>query len=530
MTVDDEVIVRPSWMHGEDEDEAMRAFASELDSGDALDEETNARLLKAIDRNLLPLLCTIYGLNFLDKTTLSYASVMGLQSDIGLAAGQYQWLGSIFYLGYLAVEYPSSRLLQKYPLAKYSSLNIILWGATLACFAAVTSFKGAAVVRFFLGAFEAVVTPGFALFTSQWYTKREQGSRMGIWFSSNGVAMVVGGVLAYGIAEGTKDLDSTVEPWRILFFVTGCFTVAVGLVFLYYMPDNQWNVRFLAPEDRVLAVQRIRQNQQGIGNRRFKASQFREALADPLTWAFAFFGCAGNVPNGGITNFFSQIIKDSGYTASQSLLYSAPGGAVQAISLIASGVLSARLQQRVYVSCVGLAIGLLGAILLAVLPVSNSAGRLVAFYLTQASPTAFVALLSFISTNVAGTTKKTTVAAIYMIAYCVGNILGKNSSPLPPEQSSTRASQRKRDRLTKDCRSGPQAFRAKDAPQYIPANITICCCWGACLVDMLLIRHWYRARNAAKERVRLDPEYQKEPLSEFKDLTDLSNPELVYAL
>lgn len=54
MTVDDEVIVRPNWMHGEDEDEAMRAFASELDSGDALDEETNARLLKAIDRNLLP--------------------------------------------------------------------------------------------------------------------------------------------------------------------------------------------------------------------------------------------------------------------------------------------------------------------------------------------------------------------------------------------------------------------------------------------------------------------------------------------
>lgn len=350
--------------------------------------------------------------------------------------------------GYLAVEYPSSRLLQKYPLAKYSSLNIILWGATLACFAAVTSFRGAAVVRFFLGAFEAVVTPGFALFTSQWYTKREQGSRMGVWFSFNGVAMVVGGVLAYGIAEGTKDSDSAVEPWRILFFVTGCFTVAIGLVFLRYMPDNQLNVRFLDPEDCVLAVQRIRQNQQGIGNRRFKASQFREALADPLTWAFAFFGCAGNIPNGGITNFFSQIIKDSGYTASQSLLYSAPGGAVQAISLIASGVLSARLQQRVYVSCVGLAIGLLGAILLAVLPVSNSAGRLAAFYLTQASPTAFVALLSFISTNVAGTTKKTTVAAIYMIAYCVGNILGKNSSP--PRSSCQPVPRSERERETNE--------------------------------------------------------------------------------
>jgi len=33
------------------------------------------------------------------ETTLSYASVMGLQSDIGLTGDQYQWLGSIFYFG-----------------------------------------------------------------------------------------------------------------------------------------------------------------------------------------------------------------------------------------------------------------------------------------------------------------------------------------------------------------------------------------------------------------------------------------------
>lgn len=35
------------------------------------------------------------------ETTLSYASVMGLQSDISLTGDQYQWLGSIFYFGEL---------------------------------------------------------------------------------------------------------------------------------------------------------------------------------------------------------------------------------------------------------------------------------------------------------------------------------------------------------------------------------------------------------------------------------------------
>jgi ACS family allantoate permease-like MFS transporter len=170
--------------HSHDADEAMKAFKS----GEIIeiDQATNKRLLKIIDRNLIPLMCIVYGLNYLDKTTLSYASVMGIKKDIHLVGDDYQWLGSMFYFGYLAWEYPTNRLLQRLPLAKYSAFCIIMWGATLACFAAVSNFGGAVAVRFFLGVFEAAVTPGFALFTSQWYTKKEQGARTGFWFSFNG--------------------------------------------------------------------------------------------------------------------------------------------------------------------------------------------------------------------------------------------------------------------------------------------------------------------------------------------------------
>lgn len=42
-----------------------------------------------------------------------------------------------------------------------------MWGLVLCCMAATKSFSGAVAVRFFLGVFEAAVTPGFALFTSQ---------------------------------------------------------------------------------------------------------------------------------------------------------------------------------------------------------------------------------------------------------------------------------------------------------------------------------------------------------------------------
>ena len=94
------------------------------------------------------------------------------------------------------------------------------------------------------------------------------------------------------------------------------------------------------------------------------------------------------------------------------------------VALVVSGYLGDRYKNRILISMVGLTTALIGMILIVALPLTNNGGRLAGYYLTQASPTPFVALLSLISTNVAGYTKKTTIAALYLIGYCVGNIIG----------------------------------------------------------------------------------------------------------
>lgn len=293
--------------HSHDADEAMKAFAE----GEVaeLDAATSKRLLRIIDWHLMPLLCVVYGLNFLDKTTLSYASIMGMKKDINLKGDDYQWLGSMFYFGYLVWEYPTNRLLQRLPLAKYSAFCVFMWGITLALLASVSNFGGALAVRFFLGVFEAAVTPGFAFFTSQWYTKAEQGARTGIWFSFNGFGQIFGGLVSYGIAVGTKKHGSSVEPWKIVFLLNGLLTACLGIVFYFVMPDNQLNARWLTKTERVLAIERVRVNQQGIGNKHFKIYQLKEAFLDPLTWGFVFYSITACIPNGGITNFFSQLVS-----------------------------------------------------------------------------------------------------------------------------------------------------------------------------------------------------------------------------
>jgi len=89
-----------------------------------------------------------------------------------------------------------------------------------------------------------------------------------------------------------------------------------------------------------------------------------------------------------------------------------------------NGYLGDKLKNRILVASLGAIIAMIGMILIVVLPLSNSGGRLAGYYLTQTAPMGLVMPLSLISTNVAGYTKKTTVAALYFVGYCVGNIIG----------------------------------------------------------------------------------------------------------
>ncbi|KAJ2993297.1 hypothetical protein NUW58_g1880 [Xylaria curta] len=483
-----------------DPDEAQKLVAAHAGEIIILSAEEQTKLLRKIDWHMMPFLSIVYGLNYLDKTTLSYASVMGFKTDLNIGVSEYNWVASIFYFGYLVWEWPTNWLLQRLPLAKYSAFNVILWGSILALTAAVKNFGGALAVRFFLGAAEAAVSPGFVLFTSQWYTMPEQGTRVSWWFSFNGWGQIVGGVIAYGIAVGTEQHPLLIKGWQLIFLVFGLFTVLMGFLFLYWMPDSQLNARFLTEHERLMAVERIRGNQQGVGNKHFKWYQCKEAFTDPMIWAFVLFSLFANIPNGGITNYFSQLIVAFGFTPNQSLLLGIPAGAVQVVTLIGFGHLGRRFNNRILINSIGPLIAILGLFLIRFLPIENRGGRLAGYYLYGSASTGFVCVLSLLSSNVAGWTKKTTAATMYLIAYCVGNIIG------------------------------PQAFQPGDAPTYHTATTVVLVSWILAYLILILIYFGCRQRNAINASMRAAPGYSKIEGQEFMDLTDRENPEFVYAL
>ena len=164
---------------------------------------------------------------------------------------------------------------------------------------ATKNYAGLMVARFFLGVTESAVAPGFSLLTGMFYKRKEQPSRMCLWFIGNGVANIISGLLAYGIGQ----INSSLAPWRLLFIILGAVTCAWGILLLIFLPDSPSQAKFLSAEEKVIALHRTLENKTGVMDEGiFKISQMFEALMDPQAWFLALYMFSVNIPNGGVTS------------------------------------------------------------------------------------------------------------------------------------------------------------------------------------------------------------------------------------
>ncbi|KIV88961.1 hypothetical protein PV10_08585 [Exophiala mesophila] len=441
-----------------------------------MSEEEEKALVRKIDRWLLPCLWFSYTLQFLDKTTLGYAAVLGLPEGTGLVGNQYSWASSAFYYGFMVASYPASIGFIKFPIAKYLSVTMIIWAVVLTCHGAANNFVSLTVLRVLLGVFESTISPGFTLITGIWYKPSEHALRTCIWFSGNAFAAIFGGLLSYAIGH----IQHSIAAWRWLFIIFGIVTFIWGIALFILLPDTPLTARFLTKAEQKFALQRPQAAQKSYKSTKWRKDQFIEALIDPKTWFLFVYNVMICLPNGGLTNFASLIIRGFGFDTFQTLLLGMPGPAISfVVLLIAAYITNKYRRMRCYVMASSLLLALVGIILVRELPYSNRGGRLVGIWLTFVFACGFPLSLSIISSNFAGYTKKTTVAAILFIGYCAGNI------------------------------GGPMVFKANQAPYYESAYAAILSCFCIAIVTILGLRLYMSWENTRRDKMQgrvIDPE------------------------
>ncbi|KAG2144027.1 MFS general substrate transporter [Suillus cothurnatus] len=426
------------------------------------------RIRRKINKHIMPMM-----VQFMDKTTLGSAAILGIEQATNLTTNE---LGTVFYLSYLVFEFP---------VGKWMSINIFVWAVALASHAACKNFAGLLVVRLLLGICEGSITAGFLIVSSMFYTRTEQTLRVGYW------SQIISGFISFGTLHiNTKGF----QPWQWLMIITGLITLILAISFWFLFPDSPTNAWFLTPDERAKAVQRIKENQTGVENKRFKMEQMIEALTDPKTWLFALFSALDNVPNS-LTNQQTLILASFGFNALQTTLLSCVPGVIEILTIFTA-----------YVGAMYFVPSWLGILLVNLLPWSDQ--------VSGCSVPGFVLSLSWLNSVTAGHTKKVVTNAIMLSAYCIGNA------------------------------AGPFMWKTQYKPRNHVPWAVIGACYVICPILLLVIRAVLARENKLRDAEPVDDEeeYVIERITEdgkrvevkvdkeFLDLTDRQNRDFRYVL
>ncbi|KAH7025665.1 uncharacterized protein B0I36DRAFT_293256 [Microdochium trichocladiopsis] len=407
-----------------DQDEAWKIFGGGLDNLDYAPHE-EARVRWKLDLILMPMMVLTYVLCYMDKVALSEASVFGIQKDLGLVGQQYNWSSSIFYLGYVIWQYPSSVLMQRLPIGRYFGCMIFLWGITTASTAFTTNFTTLCVDRVFLGVFETCMNPILTILVGQYWTRDEHSLRTSIWWSGSAVGAFIADAISYGVS-GQGFSGSQYSIWQIIYLVFGPITIAWGVLIFCAVPSSPMKAWFLTERERKIATTRLTANRTGVLNNKYKINHVKECLKDPQAWLLAINAFLQCIQGGGLTSFSKVVLTTGlGFSSRQSTLMGMPSNAIHLVSVILAGWFCSRYRNtRCYMMIATNVIVLIGAVLIDNLPASNHSGRLAAFYILYVNTVPFGLGMSMISSNVAGFTKKATASVLMFVGYCLGQFCG----------------------------------------------------------------------------------------------------------
>lgn len=206
--------------HGKVE-EADGAYASNdtLEPNDIVDYEAEKKLVRKVDRFIIPVAMTAYLLCFLDRVNIGNARLYSLEADLGLTGTQYQTAVSVLFATYVLVEVPSNLLLKRFTPSRWIAIITISWGIVSTLTGIVQNFGGLLACRLLLGMVEGGLFPGLTVYLTLFYTKKEIALRIGYLFVSSAFAGACGGLLAYAI--GFMDGIAGLSGWRWIFIIEG---------------------------------------------------------------------------------------------------------------------------------------------------------------------------------------------------------------------------------------------------------------------------------------------------------------------
>ncbi|OAA55752.1 Major facilitator superfamily domain, general substrate transporter [Cordyceps fumosorosea ARSEF 2679] len=349
-------------VHAEGIDLKESPAAVDYSGAAAKTDPAEIRLVRKLDMWIMPTLWLMYWLNYLDRNAIAVARLNHLEADLGLSSVQYSTCVSVLFVGYILGQVPSNMVLTRVRPSWYMGGFMMAWAVVSCLTALAKSYVGLALTRFFLGVVEAPYYPGALYMLSIFYTRKELATRISVLYSGNILATAFAGLIAAGVFDGLDGVAG-LAGWRWLFVLQGAVTFVVAAAACYTLPDEPRNTRWLSPEERKLAHDRIARDTVG-GHQEVTSpwTGLREAMVDPRVWVFIYMQHMHLATNG-FKNFFPTIVNTLGFSPKMTLLLTCPPYLIAGILSVAWARSSGRLNERTGHITASKAVAVLGFVL-----------------------------------------------------------------------------------------------------------------------------------------------------------------------
>jgi MFS transporter, ACS family, tartrate transporter len=240
-----------------------------------IDHVIGRAALRKASLRLIPLFALGYGVAYMDRVNISFASLQ-MNRDLHFSASIYGLGAGLFFLSYAACEIPSNLLLYRVGARRWFARIMFTWGLLAMGMMLVKTPVQFYVMRFLLGMAEAGFFPGVIFYLSQWFPVHMRARAISRFY----ISLPISSVLMGTIAGFLLDLQGKagLAGWQWLFLIEGLPAVVLSMVFLFFLPASPATASWLTEEERAWI---LHHNNQPLAAQSMKLGR---ALLDVRVW------------------------------------------------------------------------------------------------------------------------------------------------------------------------------------------------------------------------------------------------------
>jgi MFS transporter, ACS family, tartrate transporter len=276
---------------------AGSAHEAHATTGALTDEESRLKLigesaLRKASLRLLPVIAVGYGLAYMDRINISFASLQ-MNRDLHFSASVYGFGAGLFFIGYALCEVPSNLMLLRFGAKRWLARIMFTWGLLAAAMLFVRTPLEFNVLRFLLGMAEAGFFPGVIYYLTLWFPARVRARAVSRFYVALPLSSVVmGSVAGWLLGLGGK---FGLSGWQWLFLLEGLPAAAFSLVILKMLPDGPARAAWLTAEEKAWLAEQLKAD--GEKAHLGHSAGVMQALLEPKVWmigAYFFFALTTN--------------------------------------------------------------------------------------------------------------------------------------------------------------------------------------------------------------------------------------------